>query len=833
MSQPDPIATIQFDSVDQLKEHIKLSWFRTEYQVSGNKTLYDAFINRLVYTSENTFKKIPNTFILLDNYFLYIPENDSFFGEEVPDINAGETEIPVYVIASISLNEDNNGITINQYDYTGDDKYEEKLIFYLEGSSIVCEIDRSQIVVKMILNDNDPNTCFPKYNLTSDAATFASYIVDRQHVTLCQYRFYNKVSEKIGEDNEKFLLEYYDYHGYEYACDIINFKNFIGKFRGCISINTSSDIDNEKYFYINVISVKTLSQDQCTVVADIGSYTSKIFNRCIISIEFEYSGNLLFCPNGDYTCNINYLKIGDTITCYMLKENAIKCKTPTDPREVLYVNSDNRYIDRLYRTFRGSIVGVYDSYSNIPSGPVVPDDFSKQSFMYYIDGVIYDFKKGTYGDKTLYIRYLDNENKIKDINQPFNMSSSRLEYSDITIINLANNNLYGHPNGGIPYLDTFNLRLNEELKFTLFDSSYDEYYPQVFYHVTCTMKEFSHYVGSCSSDSLSIDQITHMLKTTGTKYRLQAYNPKWTGKEMPGLQVIDDRYLMRGDSLPDAFTVEIVMENIDAYNGGTYFDSSAGYEQPFYMYITVDVKDKKMTCTYKENDKQVFEGVTVLEDGGNITITKDSDVITLYQSENKLSYTRDQHDFLPPNIKWDENKKISYEMSLIYSTVESAVAVYTNRCYNKSIDRFPTELQSKIAALFDESRLSYFTLDEVGTKTIHGTFEGNFTIAVYNVGERSFIVGYRTANENLTEIVLYDFDINVIQTIKMDSEVEIKTEIKGEELKVTYKLDIDIIIIGGVEGVENVYMEYHDYWYNHADGNATLYGFFSGFEKDN
>ena len=353
------------------------------------------------------------------------------------------------------------------------------------------------------------------------------------------------------------------------------------------------------------------------------------------------------------------------------------------------------------------------------------------------------------------------------------------------------------------------------------------YYPQVFDHVTCTMKEFSHYVGSCSSDILSIDQITRMLRTTGTKYKLQAYNLKWTGKKIPGLQVIDDSYLMRGDSLPNTFTVEIAMENIDAYNGGTYFDSNASYEKPFYMYITVDVMYNKLICIYNVNDKQTFESVTVLKDGGNITITKNNDVITLYESENKLSYTRDTHDFLPPNIKWDENKKIPYKIISVYRTADSKVVMYTNRCYNKPIDRFPTELKSKIAALFD-GEYSYFMLDEAGNKTIHGTFEGTFTIAVYNVGERSFIVGYKSTNVNLTEIVLYDFDINVIQTIKMDSEVGIETEPN----KVTYKLDIDIIM-EATSSVQNIYMVYHDYWYNHADGNATLYGFFSGYEKDN
>ena len=478
-----------------------------------------------------------------------------------------------------------------------------------------------------------------------------------------------------------------------------------------------------------------------------------------------------------------------------------------------------------------SIVGVYDSFSNIPSSPVVPDQFNTQSFMYYIDGAIYYFKKGTSGDKTLYIRYLDSENNIKDINQPFNTYPSRLESDDITVINLANHKLYGYPSEGIPSLDAFNLRLNEELKFTLLDSSYDEYYPQVFDHVTCTMKEFSHYVGSCSSDSLSIDHITRMLNTAGTKYKLQAYNPKCTGKEIPGLQVIDNNYYVSGDNLPDAFTVEIVMENIDAYDGGTYFDSNASYEKSFYMYITVDFNDNKLICIYNGNDIQVFEGVTVLVDDGNITITKNSDVITLYQDEKKLSYTRDINDFLPPNIMWNENKKIPYEIILTYSTVESKVAVYTNRCYNKPIDRFPTELQSKIAALFDGD-YSYFMLDEEGNKTIYGSFESPFVIAVYNVGERSFIVGYKVTGIKLTEITLYDFDINVIQTIKMDSEVEIEVETETNPKKITYKLDIDVIM-EATSSVQDIYIVYHDYWYNHAVGDATLYGFFTGFEKDN
>ena len=219
-SIPQPIATIQFTGESELMEQIKLSWFRTDYEVSLDETLYDIFIKRLVDTSENTFKKIPNTFVLLDNYFLYIPENDSFFGEDIPKIGIGNIEIPVYVIASISSNADNNGITVNQYDYTGDDKYEENLIFYVEEGSIVCNIDHSPILVNMILKDDDPNTCFPTYNLTNNAATFAGYIVDRQHVTLCEDRFYDKVSEKIGEGNKKFLLKFHDYYNYEYAKDI-------------------------------------------------------------------------------------------------------------------------------------------------------------------------------------------------------------------------------------------------------------------------------------------------------------------------------------------------------------------------------------------------------------------------------------------------------------------------------------------------------------------------------------------------------------------------------------------------------------------------------------
>lgn len=173
-------------------------------------------------------------------------------------------------------------------------------------------------------------------------------------------------------------------------------------------------------------------------------------------------------------------------------------------------------------------------------------------------------------------------------------------------------------------------------------------------------------------------------------------------------------------------------------------------------------------------------------------------------------------------------KQISDDVKATEEGDSSSITVYTNKCYNKPIDHFPTELVPKIKSMLNGGIIHSVGEDGYIESEIFGTSINsiNFSLAIYNVGDRSFIVGYNieiSSTNYIKEIILYDSELNMIQSIIMNKEFTLSGNI------VTFSIELDIKIYVEKDTVDTskylLKIDYKDYWYNYSDDktNPNIY----------
>lgn len=737
---------IEYDSFDDIVSDIEASWFRKKVA-----TNIDEYFRKRIYKENPDFGSssyemisIPDTFAIIDVFFIFIPQNSGYTGNPIDYDNI---LVPCKLIGEISVNSFIN-------------KYYDDLILYVKKDSdgnIIINFNPESYTnceVRMVLSDSSGE--YPQFVMNGNAfsdSDFRQTVLERGDFMLCtntnvnQSGFYNNDFKmydyiEMGASNEekKFLMKFETVFPRSGLNIVYSFEYF----KGCLQLYN----DNSKYIYIDVKEIGKETDENENVkyyaLIDIGSYTSKIFNRCKINFKRTYqsSSNYTFTLyksyiNGfanDITLSYPSGSLGGlSILCYFIKLNEIKNFSPIDPRKIIYCENDEDnmyYIDRLVE---GNTIPEYNTYSNIPNNPSISTNPKDFPFIYYIDNVACKFSstfKTQYYENTAYeseepniqLRNIDySELKYDNTNNRYNAIT---DYDDgITnattyeCLRVIDNKLYSYVKYTNPFLWLFNLEINGQYKYNLKNEYFvvsNYRYQQIFDNVTCTLRKFDHYVGSCSSNPMTIEVdpdnpdvpiiSNGRMSTPNRRYRLKQVNMDYVRKEdakyFSNVDSVDQRQF--GDGNDNLILIEIEMTNIDAINEtSAYFDENATTDKTFFMDLLIDLAEQKITFIYNstgenKTKKVLFYPIEI--ETNKIAFANNNDVITLYITdiaEGYLSYDRDALDVIPPNIKYkvdtvtgvpEGTKYIKYTVKSLYEEVpHSSIMVYTNDNYNKNV----------------------------------------------------------------------------------------------------------------------------------------------------